>query len=474
MSDTTTLDETGTSPGEELPELVESEYLGSDGTAEDTPLKTPGAAPVPRPAALDRHRRGPRAQHLAGLPRRRQGRRAGDEHRHHAGDPDRRLAHRGGARGCAPSSLAHDPRRRADPGVGCRPRVARPEPRRRRGRRHRVRRIRPDRPRARSTVEALASIKFNATEFTAPAGIVQFNYSGATGHTLAIQDPKFDGFLLTTDAGGPKTGKVELDPGQVHHLLHRARPRGPGHEGDAHRFMSTLVADDSGRAAAARLLAAVAMTIGFSACGGGDDGGGGSGKAYVEPKGASTETIAIEAGNFYFKPKNAHGQRGDRHDQAHRRERDPRLRVRRCLPGLPVGGRRWRRVAVEEDRPEAREVHLLLQHHRAPRPGDGRHAHRQVAGVVGAGTTTAERAGDRVRGVRAAVLRAHRSPTGRRPARRRALRWRRAVPRAVRTSGCSTWVPAEHRRERAQELGARHRADDAHVEQAVVHARPRA
>ena len=63
-------------------------------------------------------------------------------------------------------------------------------------------------------VEALASIKFNATEFTAPTGIVQLNYSGATGHTLAIQDPKFDGFLLTTDAGGPKAGKVELAAGK--------------------------------------------------------------------------------------------------------------------------------------------------------------------------------------------------------------------------------------------------------------------
>ena len=63
-------------------------------------------------------------------------------------------------------------------------------------------------------VQAEASIKFNATEFTAPAGIVQINYSGATGHTLAIQDPKFAGFLLTTDAGGPKSGKVELTPGK--------------------------------------------------------------------------------------------------------------------------------------------------------------------------------------------------------------------------------------------------------------------
>ena len=63
-------------------------------------------------------------------------------------------------------------------------------------------------------VQAEASIKFNATEFTAPAGIVQINYSGATGHNLAIQDPKFAGFLLTTDAGGPKSGKVELTPGK--------------------------------------------------------------------------------------------------------------------------------------------------------------------------------------------------------------------------------------------------------------------
>ena len=38
MTDTTTLDETP--DAEELPELVESERLGADGTAKDTPLKT--------------------------------------------------------------------------------------------------------------------------------------------------------------------------------------------------------------------------------------------------------------------------------------------------------------------------------------------------------------------------------------------------------------------------------------------------
>src|SRR5947207_13422428 len=38
MTDTTTLDETADS--ENLPELVESESLGADGTASDSPLKT--------------------------------------------------------------------------------------------------------------------------------------------------------------------------------------------------------------------------------------------------------------------------------------------------------------------------------------------------------------------------------------------------------------------------------------------------
>jgi plastocyanin len=49
-------------------------------------------------------------------------------------------------------------------------------------------------------------------------------------------------------------------------------------------------------------LAAVCMTIGFTACGGGDDDGGGA-KAYVQPKGASTETIDVQAQNFSFTPE---------------------------------------------------------------------------------------------------------------------------------------------------------------------------
>src|SRR5215207_5605242 len=40
MSDTTTVDEASGTPAEGLPELVESERLGADGDAVDTPLKT--------------------------------------------------------------------------------------------------------------------------------------------------------------------------------------------------------------------------------------------------------------------------------------------------------------------------------------------------------------------------------------------------------------------------------------------------
>ena len=64
------------------------------------------------------------------------------------------------------------------------------------------------------SVVAEASIKFDAKQFTAPAGVVTINYSGATGHTLAFDDPKFAGFLLTTDAGGKKTARALLKPGK--------------------------------------------------------------------------------------------------------------------------------------------------------------------------------------------------------------------------------------------------------------------
>lgn len=48
-------------------------------------------------------------------------------------------------------------------------------------------------------------------------------------------------------------------------------------------------------------LAAVLVAAVVAGCGGGDDGGA---KPYKEPKGPADETLNIEAGNFYFKPKN--------------------------------------------------------------------------------------------------------------------------------------------------------------------------
>jgi hypothetical protein len=70
-----------------------------------------------------------------------------------------------------------------------------------------------------ATVSVLAGPGFtfngvaNTGNYPAKAGIVQINYGGDSGHTLAIQDPKYDGFLLASSAGGKKTGKVKFAPG---------------------------------------------------------------------------------------------------------------------------------------------------------------------------------------------------------------------------------------------------------------------
>jgi plastocyanin len=56
-----------------------------------------------------------------------------------------------------------------------------------------------------------------------------------------------------------------------------------------------------GRRAAALVAGPLLGVVVLSGCGGGGSSSS-SGGAYVEPKGASTETIAVEAGNFYFKP----------------------------------------------------------------------------------------------------------------------------------------------------------------------------
>jgi plastocyanin len=67
------------------------------------------------------------------------------------------------------------------------------------------------------SVTAGPGLSFNGVKFTgnytAPAGVVTIDYGGQSGHTLAIQDPKFDGFLLQS-TGGKTSGKVQLAPGK--------------------------------------------------------------------------------------------------------------------------------------------------------------------------------------------------------------------------------------------------------------------
>ena len=69
---------------------------------------------------------------------------------------------------------------------------------------------------AKATVAVVASsqpLTFDAKEYTAPAGVVRLDYSGPSGHTLAIQDPHFANFELAT-SGGPSSGKVDLPAGE--------------------------------------------------------------------------------------------------------------------------------------------------------------------------------------------------------------------------------------------------------------------
>jgi plastocyanin len=222
MSDTTTVDETA---DEELPELVESERLGADGTAEDTPFKTrvllPFLVPLLSIAIV--------AVLVLNISR-----------VFLAGDKDAALA-----MGIVitvsilvgASLLAAAPRLRTaslamilggvfifvsaaglvslgpsldDGESGATNPNVNP----------------PGAVKGSVDVEALSTLKFNSDAFTAPAGKVEFNYSGATGHTLAIQDPAFDGFLLTTDAGGPKKGSALLKAGEKYTLYCTV----PGHE----------------------------------------------------------------------------------------------------------------------------------------------------------------------------------------------------------------------------------------------------
>ena len=213
MSDTTTLDESS----EELPELVESEHLGADGTAEDTPLKTrillPFLVPLVSIAIV--------AVLVLNISR-----------IFLAGDEDAALAMGivitlailigasllAAAPRMSSASLALvlgivfvvlslagllslGPSLDTGEGGGGGFQYATGA--------------------AKTTLNVTAGpgITFEGIQppdelkLEAAAGVVQINYGGAAGHTLAIQDPKFDGFLLGTDAGTRKSGKIDLPAG---------------------------------------------------------------------------------------------------------------------------------------------------------------------------------------------------------------------------------------------------------------------
>lgn len=54
--------------------------------------------------------------------------------------------------------------------------------------------------------------KFNETEYTTGAGIVEIVFTGKESHTLLFDDPEFAGFILAIPPR--ETGKVELKPGE--------------------------------------------------------------------------------------------------------------------------------------------------------------------------------------------------------------------------------------------------------------------
>jgi len=67
------------------------------------------------------------------------------------------------------------------------------------------------------TVTAGPGLTFNGVASTgnypATGPIVSIAYKGDSGHTLAIDDPKYQGFLLGTDSSAKHTEQVKLAPG---------------------------------------------------------------------------------------------------------------------------------------------------------------------------------------------------------------------------------------------------------------------
>jgi plastocyanin len=74
-------------------------------------------------------------------------------------------------------------------------------------------------------VQALQSIKFNATNYDVPPGVIQVNYSGAPGHTLEFHQPNVLCEELMTP-GPPNSEEVDLKAGQTYTIYCTI----PGHE----------------------------------------------------------------------------------------------------------------------------------------------------------------------------------------------------------------------------------------------------
>jgi len=63
-------------------------------------------------------------------------------------------------------------------------------------------------------IDALPTLKFNATDFPTVAGVNEIRYVDQGGtHTLVFEDPKFRGFELNVSGTGDDSGKVDLPAG---------------------------------------------------------------------------------------------------------------------------------------------------------------------------------------------------------------------------------------------------------------------
>ena len=345
---------------------------GTDGGR--APLETREAAQGPAAASrsccrslCDRRGRALCAQHLAGLPRRRL--HLGARHRHRSSPGDPRAARRSSRRRprLRTSSLAMimalvlvivvsagllslGPS--LDDGEG----GARPAT------------SQPTGPPT-STVDGRRrspSITFNAdANYTAPAGIVADRLQRRRRPHARRSATRSSTASCSHRRRRPEDGQGRAEARQVHDLLHRPGPRGAGHEGDAHRLVSTrsprrLVAVSrvavvrrwrcSSRRAAAVAAAAAQRLQGAE---------GRRRPRRIADRGRATSTSSPTRSR----------RRGHRQDRARRRRAGS---TRSCsttarYPGFQLEVDGGGGTDVEEDRPEAREVHLLLRHPRPPR-----------------------------------------------------------------------------------------------------------